>query len=103
MFVCLSPFVCLRLFIFVRPSTSMCHCTHLVSHSVKIVLELVLHVSGKVCAAVFQFFHVISLAVTGEVKGQLVRKHVVDPAQEIPGHRVNAIQRMSKILFALPG
>lgn len=67
------------------------------------MLELVLHVPGKVGAAVSHLFHVISLAVTGEVKGQLVRKHVVDPAQEISGHRVNAIQRMSKILFALPG
>lgn len=30
-------------------------------------------------------------------------KQVVDPAQEIPGHCFDPVQRMSKVLFALPG
>lgn len=76
--------------------------SHLVSHSVQIHLELILHVPGQVGAAVSNLFHLVLLALTGEVKGQLVRKQVVDPVQEISGHRCNAIQRVSKILFALP-
>lgn len=42
------------------------------------------------------------MAVTVDVKGHLVGKHVVDLVQEISGHRLDASQRMSKILFALP-
>lgn len=42
------------------------------------------------------------MAVAVDVKGHLVRKHVVDLVQEISGHLLDASQRMSKILFALP-
>lgn len=55
-------------------------------HIVEINLELVLHVSGQVRAAVFDLVHVLPLAAAGEVKGELVRKQFVNPVQEFSGH-----------------
>lgn len=77
--------------------------THLVSYFVQIGLELIFHVFGQVGAAGSNLVHVLLLPLTGEVKGHLMGEQVVDLCQEVSGHCIDPVQRMSKVLLALPG
>lgn len=85
------------------PHTHKCFAfPNLLADIVQIHLELVLDISGQVCAAAFNLFHFQPLAFTGEVEGLMVGKQTVDPIQEIPGHCLDPVQRTCKVLFALP-
>lgn len=76
--------------------------THLVAHFVQIGLELLLDVSGQVGAAGANLLHLLPLTLAGEVKGQLMGTQVVELVPEILRHGFDPVQRMRKVLLALP-
>lgn len=75
---------------------------HLVAHVFQICLEPMFHIFGQIGAAAPNLLHFFPLAFTGEVKGHLMGKQVVDPVQEFPGDRFDPVQRIRKVVFALP-
>ena len=77
--------------------------THLVSYDVEVLLEAVLHLPGEVGAVGSGLLHLLLLLGAGEVEGEVVGEQVVDPSQERAGHRLDALQRLGKVLLALPG
>ena len=77
--------------------------TYLVPHVVQVPLELVLHLLGEVGAAAADLLHLGLLFLTGQVEGHGVGEQGVDPGQEATGHRLDALQRLGEVLFALPG